>query len=262
MSDQISATGAEAIDLTSLFETARPTFEAFTSNVEQLLKMLLKLDKIEYLGIETRTKSIESFRNKLQRPTKRGKYTQIHDVTDLAGLRIVAYYQKDVRAICRLIEENFTVDVENTSDKNDAIAPDRFGYLSVHYIISLNKDRESLSEYKAFKGLKAEIQIRTVLQHAWAVLDRKLRYNQEEDIPKEIRRKLFRVSALLEVADENFSEIDQLVTNLRSRYERGVRTGELDQDINLDSIEVFMRESDAVNALALHAAVYLRVRAH
>lgn len=112
-----------------------------------------------------------------------------------------------------------------------------------------NKARGKLPENEAFSGLKAEIQVRTVLQHAWAALDRKLRYNNEEDIPREVRRKLFRVSALLEIADENFSEVDRLVNNLREKYTTDIKTGNLDQEINLDSLEAFMREAKSVKQL-------------
>jgi ppGpp synthetase/RelA/SpoT-type nucleotidyltranferase len=184
---------SRANPLVAKFALARPTFEAFTSNIEQLLRLLLTAHKIEFLSIETRTKTIDSFTRKLERQDKEDKYKQIHDMTDLSGLRIVAYYQKDVDVICKIVEDNFSIDKENSTDKVEILAPDRFGYLSIHYIVSLNKDRETLAEYKAFKSLKAEVQIRTVLQHAWAVIDRKLRYNQEEDIPSEVRRKLFRI---------------------------------------------------------------------
>jgi putative GTP pyrophosphokinase len=246
-------------ELAALYGSLRPMYEAFTINMEHLLETLLKSQNIEYLRIEPRTKTIESFAGKVSHPSKEGKYERVDHITDLSGLRIIAYYQKDVSAICKLIEENFRMDPDNSIDKNETLAPDRFGYLSIHYIVSHSAERESLPENKTFKGLKAEVQVRTVLQHAWAVLDRKLRYNQEEDIPREVRRKLFRVSALLEIADENFSEVDRLVASLRAQYESDIKLGNLDQEINLDSLEVFMRESGAVKALIEEAKNYYQV---
>jgi ppGpp synthetase/RelA/SpoT-type nucleotidyltranferase len=246
-------------DLTANYTASRPTYEAFTNNVAQLLSTLLRSKEIEYLAIEPRTKTIDSFKSKIARPIKVGKYQNVETVTDLSGIRVIAYYQKDVDAICKLIERNFAVDTGNSIDKNGALAPDKFGYLSVHYIVSHNKEREKLAENSAFSGLKAEIQIRTVLQHAWAVLDRKLRYNNEEDIPREIRRKLFRVSALLEIADENFSEIDKIVNDLRAQYTSDIKGGNLGQEINLDSLEVFMREADSIKTLDLEARKHYTV---
>lgn len=187
MSDEIEASSTTAEALVTRFAAVRPTYEAFTNNISQLLATLLRSKHIEYLAIEPRTKSIESFKGKIDRPAKKGKYDELESVTDLSGIRIIAYYQKDVDAICKLIERNFMIDQDNSGDKNAILAPDRFGYLSIHFIISHNKEREQLPENAAFAGFKAEIQIRTVLQHAWAVLDRKLRYNNEADIPREVR---------------------------------------------------------------------------
>jgi putative GTP pyrophosphokinase len=259
MSKKSKLVEADPDDLAVKYAAARPMYEAFTNDIAQLLATLLSSKGIEYLAIETRTKSVDSFRTKVVRPVKEGKYDTIESVTDLAGVRIIAFYQKDVDAICKLIERNFSVDVNNSVDKNDALAPDRFGYLSVHYIVSHHKEREKLAEHTAFSGLKAELQIRTVLQHAWAVLDRKLRYNNEEDIPRQVRRKLFRISALLEIADENFSEIDKIVSDLREQYASDIKGGNLEQEINLDSLEVFMREAASVKALEREAKKHYEI---
>jgi putative GTP pyrophosphokinase len=229
-------------ELAEKYATARPRYEAFTNNIAQLLATLLNSTGIEYLAIEPRTKSIDSFKAKIVRPVKQGKYETIDAVTDLSGVRVIAYYQKDVEAICRLIEQNFTIDSENSTDRNDTLAPDKFGYLSIHYIVSHSKEREKLAENAAFASLKVELQIRTVLQHAWAVLDRKLRYNNEEDIPRQVRRKLFRVSALLEIADENFSEVDKTVGDLRAQYTSDIKVGNFGQETSVKTLELEVKK--------------------
>jgi hypothetical protein len=53
------------------------------------------------------------------------------------------------------------------------------------------------------------VQVRTVLQHAWASISHALQYKQEDDIPRALRRRLARISALLEVADEEFAELNR-----------------------------------------------------
>jgi putative GTP pyrophosphokinase len=236
-------------DLVSSFRSARPTYEAFVDNVGTLLGNLLRSENVEHLPIEKRTKSIESYRAKLTRPEKEEKYQALADITDLAGIRIVAYYESDVDRICSIIESNFSVDAANSSDKMSIIDPDRFGYLSKHFVVSHGERRRDLPENIQFAGLKAEIQIRTVVQHAWAVIDRRLRYNNEADIPRELRRKLFRISALLELADKEFSEVDAAITALRVQYEAGVRSGDLEIEINRDSVEVFVESSSTVKRL-------------
>jgi ppGpp synthetase/RelA/SpoT-type nucleotidyltranferase len=233
-------------ELVSSYWSARPTYEAFVDNVGTLLVSLLRTEGVDHLPIEKRTKTIESFRAKLIRPEKEEKYRTLTDMTDLAGIRIVVYYEKDVERICNTIRMNFLVDEANSTDKTGIIDPDRFGYLSKHFVVSHGKRRRDLPENTQFADLKAEIQIRTVVQHAWAAIDRRLRYNNEADIPRELRRKLFRISALLELADKEFSEVDTAINTLRAQYEKGVRAGDLQIEINRDSVEVFLTDSKTV----------------
>jgi putative GTP pyrophosphokinase len=237
MSDE--TTGNEVVEeLVSSFRLARPSYQAFVDNISALLASLLRAEGVEHLPIESRTKTVESFRAKLIRPEKDDKYLNLADMTDLAGIRVVAYYEKDMERICKIVRQNFFVDETNSVDKTDSIEADRFGYLSRHFIVSHGERRRELPENIQFLELKAEIQVRTVVQHAWAVIDRRLRYNNEADIPRELRRKLFRVSALLELADKEFSEIDSSIVALRERYEQEIQAGALQIEINLDSLEV------------------------
>jgi GTP pyrophosphokinase len=241
-----SATSDQIDDLVASYRSARPTYEAFVDNIGTLLVSLLRSEGVEHLPIERRTKTVESFRAKLIRPEKDDKYEALTDMTDLAGIRIVAYYEKDVDRICEIIRSNFSIDEVNSTDKTSIIDPDRFGYLSKHFVVRHGERRRDLPENVQFETLKAEIQVRTVVQHAWAVIDRRLRYNNQADIPRKLRRKLFRISALLELADKEFSEVDTAVGSLRAQYEKDVRSGALQIEINQDSVEVFLESSPTI----------------
>ncbi|CAN7434673.1 GTP pyrophosphokinase [Aminobacter sp. LjRoot7] len=234
------------LSLEEQFGEARSVFESFSGNVAGLLQTLCLAEGIEFLQIESRTKTAESFKDKIGRPEKKGKYKSIGDITDISGIRIISYYQKDVDRICRIIEENFDVDKENSTDKKRVMDADRFGYLSVHYVVKHSKLRSGLPENRPFSGMVAEIQVRTVLQHAWAVLDRRLRYNSKNEVPEAVKRKLFLVSAKLEDADENLSEIDSRVSLLRAQYAEEISRKELVTEINRDSLEVFIQNSPSV----------------
>lgn len=235
--------------LRSEYVTERPKYVAFTENLRGLIYVLTRSQGIDSISIESRTKDIESFDAKIGRESKAGKYSHVTNITDLSGIRIVVYYLDDVIKICNLIEENFEIDIANSVNKNVSIEADRFGYLSIHYVASHNSLRCDLPENKQFSGMKAEIQIRTVLQHAWAVLDRRLRYNNEDDIPREIRRKFFRISALLEAADENLSEIGRQVIQLRQKYHDEIQSGNPISDINLESLEIYWENSPMMQHL-------------
>lgn len=92
-------------------------------------------------------------------------------------------------------------------DKAAALDPDRFGYLSVHYTASLSPARRKLAEWRPYADIRAEVQFRTALQHAWSAVQHKLEYKSSIEAPRELRRRLFRLSALFELADEQFSEL-------------------------------------------------------
>jgi len=82
--------------------------------------------------------------------------------------------------------------------------------LPLHYVASLISEREKLTEYKRFAGIKVEIQIRSTLQHAWAEIEHDIGYKGENSVPDSLKRNFSRVAALLEVAD---IELMQLLLN-------------------------------------------------
>jgi putative GTP pyrophosphokinase len=226
----------------------RPSYEAFTGALAQLLRNLLSASDIEILAIESRTKTSESFSDKVRSDDKVGKYDNLQDITDLTGIRIIAYLREDCDRICDIIKNNFTVDKKNSIDKG-ADREDQFGYSSTHFVVSFDRRRAILPEFVPFKDLKGEIQVRTVLQHAWAALDWRFRYKTAKEAPVEVRRKLFRISATLEGADENFSEVYQAVSELREQYADNVKAGKLNVRINADSLGSFLRFNPVVTEL-------------
>ena len=168
-------------------------------------------------------------------------------MTDLSGIRIIAYLREDCDLICELLENNFNIDQKHSLDKGALHDDNQFGYQSRHYIVSLDKRRNKLPEFIPFAGLKAEIQVRTALQHAWAALDWRFRYKNAKEAPPEVRRKLYRISANLEGADENFSEVHKAVSELRLHYDGKIRAGDLKIPINSDSLTSFLSENVQFN---------------
>lgn len=233
--------------LVDAFIEKRDQYQAFDRSISGVVKNLLKTFDIDHIPIESRTKTISSLRNKVSREGKIDKYNSLEDVTDLVGVRVILYNKSDIERVCEIIESTFEIDEANSINKTKSLEPDRFGYLSVHYVVSYDKQRNELPENKPFTQLKAEIQIRTVVQHAWAAIDRKLRYNQDSDVPLEVRRRLFRISALLELADDEFSGISGVLKQLQTLYVENVASGNLDIKVNKDSVAAFLEESDIVN---------------
>jgi hypothetical protein len=156
------------------------------------------------------------------------------------GIRVISYYSEDVEAVSRLIAKEFSVDHENSIDKSNVLELDQFGYKSTHLVASLGNGREDLGEWSRYREFKVEFQLRTALQHAWAAVSHKLDYKSAEDAPEAVRRRLFRLSALFELADEQFSSIRDESEFAKGAYSLRVREGSLDVPVDATSIEVFM----------------------
>ncbi|MFD0345799.1 hypothetical protein ACFQ0M_06300 [Kitasatospora aburaviensis] len=104
-------------------------------------------------------------------------------------------------------------------------------------IARLSEERRTLTEYQEYAGFRAEFQVRTVLQHAWGVISHALDYKNEDAVPAEVRRKLFRLAALLETGDELFGAFRVEVENLRANYAHQVTVEEWHNlPLNFDSV--------------------------
>jgi ppGpp synthetase/RelA/SpoT-type nucleotidyltranferase len=102
---------------------------------------------------------------------------------------------------------------ENTIDKRKTLSPNVFGYLSVHYVVSFDKNRLKKKAFADYKDIRFEIQIRSILQHAWAEIEHDLGYKSEIEVPDEIRRKFSRLAGLLEIADSEFISLRDISKN-------------------------------------------------
>lgn len=134
---------------------------------------------------------------------------------DLAGIRIIAYINSDVERISKIIEDEFEIDRENSVDKSKLLGIDQVGYQSVHYIAKLSKKRLELSEYEEYQDMVFEVQIRTILQHAWAEIEHDRNYKFNGVLPNNIKRKFYLTAGVLELIDREFEvlskEIDEFL---------------------------------------------------
>lgn len=151
----------------SWVEDALSQHKRLTPAIVGLLESILSRNSIEYLSITGRTKGSASTEEKIRRK----KYTQPDvQLTDLSGIRVITFLETQVKAISDLIRATFDVDEKNSLDRASHLGEDRIGYRSTHFVCTLGENRRGLLEYEALSELKFEIQVRTVLQHAWAEL--------------------------------------------------------------------------------------------
>ena len=234
------------------YEVHRPLQEQFTLRLVELLKNLLELAGADFHLIEQRTKSASSYKEKLTRASK-SYSAPLKEITDLTGIRIILYYEDDLLKISDIIESEFWVDKRNSHEGHELSRPEEFGYQSRHYIIKLLQQRRVLAEWKNFSDLNAEIQIRTVLQHSWAAISHKLQYKRESDIPLPLRRRLFRLSALLELADQEFLSLKHETAELVESIEQKLSEGNQNISIDVFSVEEYLRSSTDVKTLVSEA---------
>ena len=213
-------------------------YKKLGNNVEQVLIDLLKTNNIDVLDVCYRVKPFDSFREKIE---IKGYENPFEEVEDLCGLRIVCYYLSDLKKIDKIITDEF--EVKESLDKTGILEPDQFGYRSFHYIVKLKKKWLEVPNYRGLEDLKAEIQIRTVLMHAWADIEHKLAYKAKEQIPEQFRRKLCQLSALLEIADEQFDVLKQEKEKLKHNLitqKLGISEFDTSQPLNLDTLQAFL----------------------
>ncbi|MDU2066064.1 MAG: hypothetical protein E6713_14675 [Sporomusaceae bacterium] len=180
-------------------------YSAFIQDIQDRIQQLLLQEEISVHLIVSRLKTEESLRGKINKG--RGKYREFEDITDVCGLRIITYFADDIDRVAKIIAKVLQVDPVNSIDKRKILAPNQFGYLSSHIIASLPDDVIQQEPYRRFQNCKVEIQIRSVLQHAWAEIEHDLAYKTDTPVSSAVRRRFSRVAGLLEVADDEFCKL-------------------------------------------------------
>lgn len=246
--DENEPLGEQEIKWRDEYSFQRPRFEAFTRAVERLLTTLLETEGIDYFSVDSRTKTITSFAEKISRDEKSYE-NPLADMTDLSGCRVICYYPDDIERIDKVIQNEFKIDRRNSVKKDQVKNPKEFGYRSRHLIVKPSPARARLVEWRPYKDMKCEIQVRTALQHAWAAIEHKLQYKQRDDVPQPVQRKFYQMAAILEVADDQFLSIRDALVELRRDYEVGISKGEDAIPLDSESLDVFLTASKDLEAL-------------
>ncbi|HCH2711568.1 TPA: (p)ppGpp synthetase [Vibrio parahaemolyticus] len=187
----------------SSLETAKNSFVAL---VESLTKGDLAISKVEG-RVKDREECIKKFNLKYRTDleNQQTEYCIKDHISDLIGLRVVCLYEDDVETIKQNLSEHFSVlDVTDKITQMES-TEGSFGYKGLHLDLKLNEVRRDLPEYEVCKDLSFEVQIRTIIQDSWSVLDHKIKYKKV--IPMPLKRRINTLAALFELADREFTEI-------------------------------------------------------
>ena len=217
-----------------LLEQYKSLLNVYTQMAEiipQKLKEIFDEAGIIVAAVEHRVKAQDSLAGKLK--LKGGKYKDIFDITDLVGIRVITFYIDDVDKVASVLERLFDIDWENSIDKRKAHEIDSFGYLSLHYICRIPESSYTNPEHPELNKIRFEVQMRTVLQHAWANMNHDTGYKSGVEIPRVYMRDMSRLAGMLELIDDEFSRIRREITDYRRNVQNLVASGNL-EEVQLD----------------------------
>ncbi len=226
-------------ELLAQYKALLPVFSRMTEALPEKLKEFFEEAGIIVASIEHRIKTEESLIGKLK--LKGDKYRDIFDITDIVGLRVITFYIDDVGKVAAIAERLFDIDWENSIDKRKIHEIDSFGYLSLHYICRIPESSFYDPEHPEVNKIRFELQMRTVLQHAWANMNHDTGYKSGVEIPKVYLRNLSRLAGMLELVDDEFSRIRHELSDYRRKVQQLVASGNLDElQLDGDSFKSFM----------------------
>jgi ppGpp synthetase/RelA/SpoT-type nucleotidyltranferase len=229
-----------AQDLLAQYKSFLPVYEQMAEIIPQKLKEIFDEAGIIVAAVEHRVKAEDSLAGKLR--LKGGKYKDIFDITDLVGIRVITFYIDDVDKVASVLERLFDIDWENSIDKRKAHEIDSFGYLSLHYICRIPESSYNNPEHPDLNKIRFEVQMRTVLQHAWANMNHDTGYKSGVEIPQVYKRNMSRLAGMLELVDDEFSRIRREITDYRRNVQKLVASGNLGEvQLDGDSFKSYLQ---------------------
>lgn len=157
------------------YEAIKNQYELAARHVRDIIATQFESYKIQ--DIQYRAKSVESFIEKSEKLNNDGelKYNDpFNQITDLAGVRLICFLKRDVDPICQQILDVFQSDqYEDVGER--VFQKGRFGYQSKHILVNLPKETY-IPSCGFVHELTCEIQVRTLLQHAWAEIEHDIQY--------------------------------------------------------------------------------------
>ncbi len=223
------------------YAALQPALQEATQGYLTLVTTLLDDAGINYLSVVGRTKTVGSFAAKADR-TVEGKpvYSDpMEQITDQIGIRVITYLHPDVTAVADLLADQLLV-LDDRDMGQETASEGRWGYASRHLLVAV-PPREGAPV--SLGSRSAQVQIRTVLQHAWAEFEHDIRYKgtvPEEHAP-DLDRRFTLAAGLLELADREFTQIrDRLQESMTDQTEQRPPVDVTDPRISGQDLAAFL----------------------
>ncbi len=193
------------------YEQRYPSLASVSAQIEELLGNILEPQNLPIHAVVARPKAPRSVRAKLLRKKYRWPKRQVMDVL---GARVMLYHARDVNAAVEELQKQLRIYACHSVDKRTALGLQEFGYRSVHLIASVRRSSALARQYSKLIGVRFEIQVRSVLEHAWAEIEHEAVYKSGAEFPDEIKRRFAAVAAVLELLEADFVELGDSTSKL------------------------------------------------
>lgn len=161
-----------------------------------------------------RVKEVKSLVSKAFYRADKNYTDPYNQITDKVGVRYVVLLQEDINIISKIVEKNnswkFSKDRDFEEEKFNK--PFVFDYQSIHYVVFSKRE----FEYKNIlipQNTPCEIQIRTLLQHAYSELTHDTIYKPIDPVPPNVLRIVAKSMALIETTNDLFSDVQKTLKN-------------------------------------------------
>lgn len=203
---------AEASEFLEFYYQQYPRYQTLATMAEGFIVEWLQDHEYDLHVVSGRAKTPGSLRAKILRKPYRDPAREIND---LVGVRVITYYGAQVDKISDRLRMGLTVD-ENLDKRNLLLETGQFGYRSVHLIGKLSQ--RNAKEYPELKGMIFEIQIRSVLDHAWAEIEHEIVYKSGIVFPDTTRRKFAAVAGSFELLEDEFLRLREDTDRMIDAY--------------------------------------------
>lgn len=213
-------------------------YKEFAESVAALLKeAIVAEDKYRLQEVRSRAKEPGSLRKKLHDRGLEASTDVENEIKDLAGCRVIFYTNTDVSRLLKsgLIYENFDV-VGYKVHHPERDVEDSELYTSNHFVVKLTANRLSQPGFGQFAGMRCEIQVQTILNHAWSEMAHDTVYKAPELDALGIRTLDEIKSRMRRIAQEYLVPAGYEFQKVAADYERLIEGKALADEKPLDAI--------------------------
>ncbi|HIJ82779.1 MAG: RelA/SpoT domain protein [Magnetococcales bacterium] len=185
-------------------------FEKYLERLKIIVEDILTAKNINIFDISWRIKCIGSVTRKLA-SEKVGSIMSVTEINDLIGVRVITYCSNEIPSVIKVLSEKFTVlhsiEPKRVLDED----PSYLGYPMHVLVVELPEQRQKLLGYEQFSGIKIEMQICTIMQHAWEKTETYFGY-KHKPFPDEKFREFSQLAYMLELYDSGLNSIREFLT--------------------------------------------------